>query len=233
MILQNEKHQFSDIELYNKIKRQEKLEFYLTWPVLILTFIFCLPLGIYLIHQRTTVDKEAALKIYKFINVIGWVIVIFLLINMAIDIAMDIELDQFEGGAYGDYIPFLILGVAFIVWARNSKARSIRYKKYLKLVLIERKRKVEDIANTLGISKETVKYDLMKMSAKNYFPGGFFDILAGGMVFPYMDSRKEYTHTKPIVKVEIKVITCKGCGASNSVVEGTIAECEYCGSKLS
>lgn len=97
MILQNEKHQFSDIELYNKIKRQEKLEFYLTWPVLILTFIFCLPLGIYLIHQRTTVDKEAALKIYKFINVIGWVIVIFLLINMAIDIAMDIELDQFEG----------------------------------------------------------------------------------------------------------------------------------------
>lgn len=98
------------------------------------------------------------------------------------------------------------------------------------MVLIEKKLRVDAIANSLGRNYQTVKADLMKMTQKNYFPGGYFDESAGGMVFPYLDPQNE--NPDPVVKAETKVVKCKGCGASNTLVEGTGAECEYCGAAL-
>ncbi len=223
--MRNGKYQFNDAEVYNKIKRQEKIEFSLTWPVIILAFIIFFPLGIYLTYRKMNEDKEAALKIYKVIKLFGW----FFLAGFAINLKGYIEVG---GDEYIEALwPCLLFTVVFFIWGSNSKARSNRYKKYIKLVLIERKLKVEDIANSLGLSKQIVRADLIKMSAKNYFPAGYFDISSDSMAFPYRDAWKEYP--EPTIKVELKVVTCKGCGASNTVLEGAVAECEYCGSKLS
>lgn len=223
--MQKGKKQFDDAEIYNRIKRQEKIEFSLTWPVITLAYIIFFPIGIYLTYRKMNEDKEAALKIYKVIKFFGW----FFLAGFAINLKGYIEVG---GDKYTEALwPCLLFAVVFLIWGRNSKARSIRYKQYIKSVLIERKLKVEDIANSVGLSKQIVRDDLSKMSAKNYFSAGYFDISSDSIVFPYRDAWKE--DTKTTIKAETKVVTCKGCGASNTVLEGTVTECEYCGSKLS
>ncbi|AFL99036.1 hypothetical protein Desde_0583 [Desulfitobacterium dehalogenans ATCC 51507] len=224
MSIQKGKYQFSDIQIYNFLSKNRELKFYLTWPVIILVFILFFPLGIYLIYRRTTEDKEAALKIYKVVNFIGW---FFLIIAAMFVIDMSSREDYYSGSLSF----YLVLGLFFSVWGRRLKAQSLRYKKYLSLVLINQKWQVNDIANILGFSHQKVKADLVTMIRKNYFPGGYFDESKGGMVFSHMDDSYN-EDTDPIVEAKTRVITCKGCGASNSVVEGTIAECEYCGSKI-
>lgn len=224
MGLQKGRDKFNDIEIYNKIKGQETIEIYLTWPVIIMAFLIFFPLGIYLIYKKTNKDKEVALKMYKVIKFFGW---LFLAV-FAFSLKGYLE---FGGDEYIEPLTSsLFFAAIFFIWGRNSKARSIRYKQYIKSVLIEQKRKVEDIANSLRLSKQIVRNDLFKMSAKNYFPAGYFDMSSDSMIFPYMDFRKEYPKTT--IKTEIKVVTCKGCGASNTMLEGAVAECEYCGSKL-
>ena len=68
-----------------------------------------------------------------------------------------------------------------------------------------------------------------------FFPGAFIDTRYNRVVFTGGDPTKAKAavgqasgHSSRYVMVK-----CKGCGATNKILSGTVGECEYCGSRLS
>ena len=77
--------------------------------------------------------------------------------------------------------------------------------------------------------------ELSEMITLGFFPGAFIDTKYNRVVFTGGDPTKAKAavgqasgHSSRYVMVK-----CKGCGATNKILSGTVGECEYCGSRLS
>jgi hypothetical protein len=86
--------------------------------------------------------------------------------------------------------------------------------------------KTNNMNKTVKIS-QTITGDLAEFdSAFAEFESAFADF---DSAFAELDDDSHKTET---VKPEIKAVKCKGCGATNKVLTGSVAECEFCGSYL-
>lgn len=211
---------------------KEELPKWLQWRVIIITFIFFWPLGIYFIWKRIDLDKKSQLNLGRNLIITGWVLTVLSIIYL-IGALGDSTI------AVGDMIFTVLLfgssGVGLIVLGKKSKKNAEKIKKYIALVVNQEVTSIEDIATAVALPYEITKKDIQKMIDKEYFTGAYINESTKEIVLPNNhkqgDEKQEYINVnKP--NAEMLVVTCKGCGANNKVTKGSVVECEFCGSPV-
>lgn len=211
---------------------KEELPKWLSWPVIIITFIFFWPLGIYFIWKRIDLDKKSQLNLGRNLIITGLVLIglsIIYLFAAVGDPAITV----------GEMISAVLLmgssGAGLIILGKRSKKNAEKIKKYISLVVNQEVTSIEDIATAMALPYEITQKDIQKMIDKGYFAGAYINEISKEIVLPNnhkQDYKKqEYINAnKP--NAEMLVVTCKGCGANNKVLKGSVVECEFCGSPV-
>lgn len=75
----------------------------------------------------------------------------------------------------------------------------------------------------------------MDMIAAGFFPNGYIDTQHNKLIINNQNNfqQNQNVPTQPQEAVKYVTVQCKGCGAANKIVSGTVSECEFCGSKIS
>lgn len=127
---------------------------------------------------------------------------------------------------------FITIGTLLIVYGIKTKRKIIRFKNYVSIVSLENQTSLENISSACSQSIDFVTKDLQRMINQKFFTNAYIDKNTNEIVL----QKKHITASDNIVKraekVESKAVTCKSCGASNNIIIGKIAECEFCGSAI-
>jgi len=210
--------------------KNPKLEWWLSWPVIIVATIVFWPVGVFLIWRRISLDKKTAMLSGKVIFIAGWVFLAFAALGIAVCSG---EGFKSEDKSYITF--FTIAGIVLVLLGRSTKKNAIKFKKYITIIINKEITSIDNIAAAMPVTYDVCKKDLQKMIDKGYFDGAYIDESAREVVLPKHDYAdiSEPTVSNGSRNVEMQVVVCKGCGANNKIPKGTTGECEYCGSALS
>ncbi len=194
---------------------------YLSWTVVILTIIFCWPIGLLYLKFKDT-SKNKLIFAGKTKIVIGIFSVFFGLVGLTTEME-DTSDDLLIGIILITF--FLSLGIYLIyIGIKNIKEGKI-YDQLVYLIKYEKIENMQDIAERLKINlNDTNKYMVKAISMK------------------YIDEEIECKNGKIIYKRQVvekeekkkkeHIVKCNSCGGINTVIEGENSICEYCGMQL-
>jgi uncharacterized paraquat-inducible protein A len=82
-------------------------------------------------------------------------------------------------------------------------------------------------------SLDFVMKDIQKMIDKKYFLNAYIDMRTNEIVLQRKNVQAEFVPPSAVnTPVEMATVSCRSCGAVNSIQKGAAAECEFCGSPL-
>lgn len=205
-----------------------KIEWWLSWPFIIITFILFWPISLFLIWKRTTLNKKTALVSGKTIVILGWVNLSLALLRLFAGISKGLKKDDITATLF-----FLLVGACLLTLGKKIKNNADKSKKYISLIVNDGIIDIDNIAVAIPTSYENAKKDLQKMINKGFFEDSYINESERQIVLP----RK---HVEPLSRqfnndeknIRMQVVTCKGCGAQNSIAVGTVGECDFCSSKI-
>ena len=202
----------------------------ISWIYVILMLVVFWPIGLYLLWKKTTADRKATMSSGKLISIIGWVLIGFCIIGITSSLEEEVV-------SISDIITALIIfggvGVGLVLLGRKHKVRTKKYKRYINLIINQREDDVNAISSIMKIDIENVKKDLTDMIEKGIFQNAYIDERKQKIIIH--NDRAESTHGNTGSYVTSRreiVVQCKNCSAMNTVVEGSVEECDYCGSPL-
>jgi hypothetical protein len=205
-------------------------------PVVILLLILFWPIGLYVLYKKVTGDKTSALKNSKTLNTVGWVFAAF----SAIYLLMAISGGMPASDALSAFVFFGAGGALMIYGSNRMKKNAAKLKKYISVVINNNQTSIDNIAAAIPTDYEQAKNDLQKMIDSGYFQGAYIDASNREIVLPKRENSPSTNLSENNIQYEnksmeqprFKVVICKNCGANNTVAEGNLCECEYCGSPL-
>ncbi len=212
-----------------------------TWTQVILFLIIFWPIGLFLLIKKLNSDRSATFVGGGIINIIGWILAIL----GSIGIIM-----LFQGGEMvsSGIIWFVLVGVPgimLIIKGKKVKAKSLKYKKYIQLIVNQQITDISQLAIYTGKSASEVLDDLREMISSGNLGSAVLDPTGMGVVLrrpahatqnqqqPAFATNQDQVQVKdqPIPTFTPTVVKCKACGADN-FVDAPHANCEYCGSPL-
>lgn len=168
----------------------------------------------------------------KLLVILGWVFAIFwgLIILGAL-----IDDKKYEMSFYVFCLLLLIIAIIMIRAGRKINKRIKLFKQYVVILSTDPTHSLTQLASSTGQSVDQVIQNVSLMIKKKYFADAYIDKDGNYIIFgqhnPPQNAAPSFSAPAE-AKPEYIVVTCKGCGATNHIIKGSVSECEYCGSKL-
>ncbi len=211
-------------------KKDGKIGFWYSWPVIILTLILFWPVGLYLIIKRFSSNKADVVKNSsgKGLKITGVVLIVFG------GLGIMGSFDPFSLGGLVSFIFFIAGGFALLNKAKKIRSQGECIKEYLSIIVNGNVYELDAIASTTGKSYDVVHKDIKSMIDKGFLKNAYIDEGTREVVLPGsrpVSQSNANTVSEKATSIQFKTIACPCCGANNTI-QGDIGECEYCGSPL-
>ncbi len=206
---------------------------YLTWPVIIVAFIFFWPAGLVLIYLRTQSGKNgafAAASNKKVYIVLGIVLLLFGLTRFKHSVPMAL---------------FMIVGGCALIYFANTIAKKAdRNKSYIDLLVNQGETSIDKVANKLNVKYDVALKELQTMKSLGILKGAVIDEQTRSI------SMSTVQNTAGEISNMVNSVTgailgnastdeasgtaqaaespCPGCGAKYAGAKGTTITCSYC-----
>ena len=171
-------------------------------------------------------------------RVFGWIIAIFngfiAFVGCATSgfkEALDVTLVLF-------FLAIAAVGVWLIIKG-NQKFKLIKtFYDYSARLATDPEKSIDLLASATGVTVAIATKNISDMIAFGFFPNCYLDGQRNKLVAPDASQTQASTvstptHTATTQTVKYTTVQCKGCGATNKIVSGTVGECEFCGSQIS
>lgn len=177
-------------------------------------------------------QKEAEnFKVLSFIqSILGWIIALFFG-----PVAL-IGLTQLTG--VPDFIIMLILatftalGIRLAVLGKKKRKLLAKFQDYSVRLAQDPDKSLVRLAAEINAPSDEITKDVSEMISAGLFPNCYIDIKSGCLISPEPFS-KTVTGNQQKKNTARVTVKCKNCGAPNTVTEGSVTECEFCGSQIS
>ena len=163
----------------------------------------------------------------------------FATIRQPSDVGLSIFCSVLTAGA----ILLIVLGVKNINLIKTFQNYSAR-------LTTDPAKSIDSLAASMGIAVEIVKKNISSMLKHGLFPDAFIDKQTNRLVFTNLQqplqTPLEQTLQQPLqaplqqavsdtasIPVTYAIVQCRGCGATNKIVLGSVEECDFCGSPIS
>lgn len=206
---------------------------YLSWPVIIIAFLFFWPAAIVLIYLRTQSTKGgafAAASNKKVYMILGGILILFGLTRFKSSIPMAL---------------FMIVGGAAIIYYANTLAKKAsRNKSYIDLLVNQGETSIDKVANMLNVRYDVALKELRTMKSLGILKGATIDEQSrsvsitrvqnaageiSGMVNSVTGALIGSASTAAASgAAETVEGACPGCGAKYTGPKGSTVTCSYC-----
>lgn len=202
-----------------------------SWGWTIFWLVFFWPVGLFLVIKKFATDKSALMsgKIGVLLAV-GWILIVFGALGF-------IGLIGDPDGIGGVIIALLLVAGGILLLNKVSKTKKTAsiYKKYIDVIVNQNIQSIDNVASAVGLSYEAVAKDLQDMINIGYLKDAYIHqgnreiILKQREPVPVVYAQT--VGTEQAVS-QAKVVRCSGCGANNTIMVGSVSECEYCGTPI-
>ena len=174
-------------------------------------------------------------------QVLGWIITIFCGLIASVGAGTSGFKETIDVVMVTIFVMFTALGIMMIVKGKKRKSLIKNYYDYSARLSADPDKSIDLLSSSIGATVAVVTKNISDMIALGFFPGAFLDTAHNRVV---MQNEKPTvgqtvlhaavsTQTQPEQTVKYVTVQCKGCGATNKIVSGTVGECEFCGSQIS
>lgn len=217
-------YNFNNIEVSVK---NPNPKWWLSLPFIIFTFIAFFPIGIFLMWKRYTTYEKNSLQSGKAVTIIGCILLFGALSMFTVSIS-----DGFKEGKF-PLLFYLLSGISLVLVGKKRKENTKKFKKYISIIINDEIMDIDNISALIPASYENTKEYLQNMIDNGFFQDAYIDEIRRQIVFPKKKETNSYNQFNNTENnIRMKVVTCNGCGAQNSIATGTVGECEFCGSKI-
>lgn len=174
-------------------------------------------------------------------QVFGWIITIFCGLIASVGAGTSGFKETVDVVMVTIFAVFTALGIMLIVKGYKRKKLIKNYYDYSARISADPDKSIDLLSSSIGATVSVVTNNISDMIALGFFPGAFLDTTHNRIVM--QNTKASATRTAPITTVNttvqntqtVKYVTvqCKGCGATNKIIAGTVSECEFCGSQIS
>jgi hypothetical protein len=195
----------------------------MSWIWIIIGFVVFWPIGLFLLLKKLASDKGATIKCHKKVMNISYLV-------MAIGA---FYLITAISGSPGMFMPAILFGAGgFCMYkiALKIKATGERYKKYIVMIVNQSQTSIDNLASAVGVSYDEAVKDLQKMIDMGYFTGAYIDVSQREIILAR--PTQQQANNAAVASEQVKLVSCRSCGANNRSYSGQIGECEYCGSPI-
>lgn len=207
-----------------------KVEFWYSWPIIILALCIFWPVGVFLIIKRVSRDKKTAMGASKLIGGLGIASYCIAVLGLIVSIGEGIT-----GEDVGMILFFGAAGFALKRVAKKIKIEAENVKQYLSIIVNGNVRQLDTIASATGKSYDVVRKDVKKLIDKGFLKNAYIDEGMREVVLPSATPAAPQNVTSATTvnaaPAQTKIVACPCCGANNTIT-GDVGECEYCGSPL-
>ena len=161
------------------------------------------------------------------VTICGFVCLVFSLLGLAVSFSEGFGRDDVSMITF-----FIIAGISLILLGNSMTKNAGKYKKYLSIIVNQNITSIDNIAAANTVSYDVAKKDIQKMIDNGYFSGAYINDGTRELVLPQNRHAENTLQNDYEQNVQTKVVTCKSCGARNTVVVGKTGECEFCGSPI-
>lgn len=206
---------------------------YLSWPAIIIVFIFFWPAAIVLIYLRTQSSKGGAFAAASNKNVymiLGAILIVLGLMRIRGSIPMAL---------------FMIIGGAAMIYYANTLAKKAsRNKSYIDLLVNQGETSIDKVANMLNVKYDVALKELKTMKSLGILKGAVIDEQSRSVSITKVQSAAGEisgmvnTVTGALIggastgaasgSVEAVEGACPGCGAKYTGAKGSTVTCSYC-----
>jgi len=121
----------------------------------------------------------------------------------------------------------LLIGALAVMRGVQIKGRIKRFRRYVDLISTQQMTSIGGLASNIRKPSDFVQKDLQTMIDKRFFTQTSINVATGEIIIHGMNNASLTPEPE-----RLRVVVCKGCGATSQVVAGKVAECAYCGSLL-
>lgn len=208
-----------------------------TW-VIVLAFCIFWPAGIVLLIMRINSNKKSMFDgstTTKICYAIGAILILAGLGTFS---------NSFFAGLF-----YTIGGAALIYYGNKNKKKVERYKQYIDLVINQGITSLDTISNTLNISYDISRNEILTLISKGTFKGARIDDVQRCIVTTnpvasaprvgieeFANSMSQLAGSLGMANgggsTEV-IAKCPGCGGTMAAIKGQAVECDYCGKMYS
>lgn len=152
--------------------------------------------------------------------VVGSVVTLFMLIMDLVGATL--ITDATQAAVFVFFIVLTVLGVLLLVFGIRRRFLLRRYNIYTMNLIDEPIKTIESLSMMIRKEKKFVVTDIKSMLAIKLLKNVTIDVDQGVIVF--MDYYKQ-----KVDNLEYVIVKCKSCGATNKIVKGSVAKCQFCG----
>lgn len=208
-----------------------------SWGIIALMFFLFFPIGIWMLVKKMTDEKFNYIKNGKSLKILAWILIGFAVMYLIMGITGELETEE-GSSVVGGVIMMLVIfggGGAFALYKAHSYIKKgTKYNRYVSIINSSNDTLIDNIAAAYPTSFEQAAKDLQSMLDDGYFMNAYVDLNRRELIMPpkattvnvAVNQNTSPSHGQPTS------VKCKNCGATNTVVPGTVNECEYCGSPL-
>lgn len=205
------------------------LKWWLSWSAIIIAFIVFFPIGLFLIWKRSLIDRKAASPLGKIIFILGCVNLLIVFSGLV----QCITTEGFASGNISKIIFFLLSGIGLIWIGKKIKNNIDKSEKYISIIANKGILDIDRIAAAIPTSYENAIKDLQNIFDEGFFGGAYINESKRQIIMPQKTQQHSSNQSNMAPESpRMHVVTCKGCGAQNSIAAGTVGDCEFCGSKI-
>ena len=202
------------------------------WVLIVLCFVIFWTLGVVLLVKRLAVDRSATITCGRPLTGLAYILsgigIIYLFISI------------YQGSELTVHAALLIAGGIWLsVLAYKTRETGERYRRYIDLIVNKSQTSIDYIATQVGVTFPVAVGDLKRMIDLGYFPGAFVNVPAKEIRLAGSSNHLglQFAHTEPVPIQEPpeappRVVSCRSCGANNTVPAWQVVECEYCGTPV-
>lgn len=141
----------------------------------------------------------------------------------------------------GQGLDLILVGAAFAAvmffMTRNGYRGSrliVQYKKYSAILAVDDERSLAHLASVAQVPADKLQKQIEQMIKRGYFGSAYINydtlnlVLVDDELAPEIQSASRWVQDT----CRYRSVVCPSCGAANKVAEGTVGECEFCGSPL-
>ena len=208
-----------------------------SWGIIALMFFLFFPIGIWMLVKKMTDEKFNYIKNGKSLKILAWILIGFAVMYLIMGITGELETEDGSSVVGGVIVMLMIFGGggAFALYKAYSYIKKgTKYNRYVSIINSSNDTLIDNIAAAYPTSFEQAAKDLQSMLDDGYFMNAYVDLNRRELIMPPKATTVNVAvnqNTSPSYGQPTNV-KCKNCGATNTVVPGTVNECEYCGSPL-
>ena len=208
-----------------------------SWGIIALMLFLFFPIGIWMLVKKMTDEKFNYIKNGKSLKILAWILIVLAVLYLLM--AFTGELETEDGtSVVGSIIMMVVLfggaGAFTLYKAHSYIKKGTKYNRYVSIINNSNDTLIDTIAAAYPTTYEKAAKDIQAMINDGYFMNAYIDLNRRELMMPQNAVSVHTTVNQNPTHIEAQPtsIECKNCGATNTIVPGTVNECEYCGSPL-